>query len=114
MTQVTEFTNGSDDKYLLDECAQIDSTLAEKYNYTQSRDIIGIGAKDEVVLNVAIKKQFVLITGDKRLALHAILHNQKVVFQYCKTKHRVIIEPKLTEYYDPISQYILQRDIVAP
>lgn len=114
MVQATELASRSEDKYLLDECAQIDSALAEKYNYTLSRDIIGMGAKDEVVLNVAIEKQFVLITGDKKLALHAILHNQKVVFQYCKTKHRVIIEPKLTEYYDPISQYILQHDVVAP
>lgn len=114
MIQVTELASKPEEKYLLDECVQMDSTLAKKYSYTLSRDVIGIGAKDEVVLHTAIEKQFVLITGDKKLALHAILHNQKVVFQHHNTKHRVIIEPKLTEYYDPISQYIMQHDIVAP
>lgn len=78
-----------------------------------SKDLVGIGASDELVLSIAMEKSFVLVTGDKKLALRAILHNQKIVFQHHNTKHRIVIEPKLIEYY-PISQYIMQLDIVTP
>lgn len=110
-----EVTLNLDDRYLLDECVQFDLNTVEKDKYVLSRDLVGAGAPDEIVLAAAIERHLILITGDKRLALHAILHNQKVVFQHHKTKHRVIIEPKLLEYYDPISKTLFDKDeIIIP
>lgn len=108
-------------QYLLDECVPlggIKSILQTISDFELSLTKVGIGAKDEKVLECAIKNNQTLVTLDKRLAFHAILENQTIIFQHANGDCFIIktnIEKIPRRKFDRVTKYILRNDeIILP
>lgn len=100
--------------FLVDECASL------KYNrqsdeFVQSCDIIGGGASDEEVFEVAKKLKVPVITHDKLFALDMILSNHPVILKYRGKKY--FVEPNIqeTKIFDAVTYYLLKtNEVVIP
>ena len=101
-------------EYLLDECITIhwrNSTRLLDGKYRSSISVVGRGAKDEQVLNYAIKTNRTIVTADMRLTLWAIFENQDVIF--CRRDgQRFLInaKSKKLEMSNPHDLYLLERE----
>ncbi len=71
-------------KYLLDECIGINWPSMQRnlkdFDYVSSVDVVGRSAKDEKVLEYAIKFNRILVTADKKFAITAIFTNVQLVY----------------------------------
>ena len=71
-------------KYLLDECIGINWPSMHRnlkdFDYVSSVEVVGRSAKDEKVLEYAIKSNRILVTADKKLAITAIFTNVGMVY----------------------------------
>lgn len=113
----------SEVKYLLDECITIHwpFNLGKPHDdCISSVDIIGHGAKDEEVLNLALKLKRVLVTSDMKFTLKILLKNQPVYFQKMDGE-RYFIKPTIEKLEnvgrcdDHLAQFLLcQERIIVP
>lgn len=112
----------SEVKYLLDECITIHwpFNLGKLHDCISSVDIIGHGAKDDEVFDLAIKLNRILVTSDKRFTLKILLNNQPVYFQKMNGE-RFFIKPMVEKLEnvgncdDHLTQFLLcQERIIAP
>ena len=105
-------------KIVLDECVVYHwpNYLCKMKDYVLSVNVVGQGAKDEEVLELAKKQKRPLVTGDIRLALYCILDNHPVIF----LKHNgkaYFVKPSLQdiEFFgkiDPLTKHMLEKDEV--
>ena len=109
-------------KYLLDECITIHwpYNVGDLKDYVQSVDIIGHGAKDEEVFELAKKLNRILVTSDQRFALRILIKNHPVYFQKMDGE-RYLIKPTIKKMEtvgkcdDVITQYLLKEaEIIVP
>lgn len=110
-------------KFLLDECI----TIHWPYNtgdiddYVSSVDIIGRGAKDDEVFDLAKKLNRILVTSDMKFTLKVLLMNQPVYFQK-QNGERYFVKPNIGKKEnigkcnDFVTQYLLSEEdeIIIP
>jgi len=109
-------------KLLFDECVSIRLSYktSELDDYMRSVDVIGSGAKDEEVFELAKKLNRVLVTSDIKFTLKILLDNYPVCFQK-NNGERYFIKPKvkkmekLINYNDYITRFSLKEEkIIIP
>lgn len=109
-------------KFLLDECI----TIHWPYNngdiddYVSSVDVIGHGAKDDEVFDLAKKLNRILVTSDMKFTLKVLLMNHPVYFQK-QNGDRYFVKPTIEKKEhigkcnDFVTQYLLKNDeIIIP
>ena len=101
--------------FVLDECMTMKKHYATG-NFVKSTDVIGPGASDEEVFELAKKLKVPVITKDKLFVLNMIIQNYPVV--YIRGARAFYIESKVVEdpkYSDPITYHLLTTDnIIIP
>ena len=106
-------------KLLFDECVSIKKsyTMGEPDDFMRSVDVIGSGAKDEEVFDLAKKLNRVVVTSDIKFTLKIILDNHPVCFQK-DDGERYFIKPKvnkmkkLINHNDLITQFLLKEETI--
>jgi hypothetical protein len=108
--------------FLLDECVLIHwpNILQDLRDYSLSANMVGCGAKDELVLETAIKQNRILVTSDMRLALFTLLENHPVLFLRNNGK-KYYVKPSIEKVesiaiIDHTTKFLLNREdeIIIP
>ena len=101
--------------YLVDECCNERKNI-EIEQFAKSTDIIGSGATDEEVFELAKKLKVPVITADQIFVLNMIIENSIVIFK--RGIRTFYIESKVVEdikYSDPVTYYLQTHDtIIVP
>ena len=109
-------------KYLLDECVTIHwpYNTGEIHDYVNSVDLIGHGANDDKVFELALKLNRILVTSDMKFTLKVLLDNHSVCFQKMNGE-RYFIKPQAEKIADVgkcddyITQFLLKsEEIIIP
>ncbi len=110
----------NNEKYLLDECITIHwpYNVGNLHDYVKSVDVIGHGAKDEEVFELAKKLNRILVTSDMKFTLRVLLMNHPVYFQKMNGE-RYFIQPNVEkkedvgECDDLITQFSLKEETIV-
>jgi len=101
-------------KYLLDECACNSKTFGGT-DFVRSVDLVGMGATDDQIFELAKKMKITIVTKDKGFALKILSEKYPVIYSCGETMAFVI--PKKVElnrkYSDPVTFYLLNSQSVV-
>jgi len=98
-------------KYLLDENVSCKKDTIVDSDSIRAVDILGRGASDDQVLELAQKTKTIIITNDKRFIVQA-LGDLRPVVDY---NRGILITPKVEKYTDMITAYLQKtKGIVIP
>ena len=109
-------------KYLLDECITIHwpYNVGKIHDYVSSVDLIGHGAKDGEIFNLALKLNRTIVTSDMKFTLRILLNNHPVYFQKMNGE-RYFIKPQAEKIEnvgkcnDYVTQFLLSHEkIIIP
>lgn len=101
-------------KFLLDECACNKDGFCGT-DFVRSTDVLGFGATDDQVFELAKKMKVPIITKDKGFALKILSEKYPVIYSCGNTMAFII--PKKVElnrkYSDPVTFYLLNSQTVV-
>ncbi len=100
-------------KLLLDECVSIDGTFnpREQNDLLRTVDLIGCGAEDEEIFDLAKKLKRTIVTRDIKFALKILLENHSVYFQKINGD-RFFIQPKVEKIDNYITEFLLREETI--
>ena len=103
-------------KYLIDECVNLKKRYRKNKSIVLSEYKLGMGTKDHIVLEYAVKNNLKLVTNDMKLAMQTALRNHPVFFLDKRQKGftlKLEETDEVTKFNDSTTFYLLENDQVV-